>query len=967
MYPGVNKRGISSVFANSGRIVKLLWVLIILLIAGQACALPSQGPQEDAQVIPTAVPTIVIALEETKTAVPTPVAPLPPALVEVVPLSHTELAPGIAPVFYFNQPMDRASVEASLEIQPPLAARYEWLDDSTLRLIPDQPVNAEVSLNLTINARARAVNGLAMLQPIQVDYRAVESLRVVERLPQPGGEDINPSSAVVVTFNRPIVPLAAEPAGLTPAFTIEPSPGLPPVNGRGEWLNTSTYIFYPEPVLYGGTQYVVRMNPDLTAFDGSPLPADQVDQEWSFRTASPAILSLKPGTEQPVQLDDVFVLEFNQPMEKASVETDFSLTRADGSAVTGSFVWNAAATEVTFKPTNLLERDTGLGLVLFGSARSQGGAPLGQDFAASLVTFPQFSVTQTRPAAGDALDSSFGFSTVALSFSAPIAAGQDLNRLIQINPPINGQSASRSFDGNEIYLNGYFQPSTSYTLEIARDLSDRWGSVLGLPYTFTFSTVVARPSITLPGSQSKGRAVFVPYGETSLAVTSTNIERLALSRGTLSLSDFILAEKDYQGLQGWEPLVKASWVQLLYPNLNTRERVDIPLHEADELLEPGLYFLKVDVQPALEDGIDVSPSLLVVSPIQLTFKTSLHQAFVWAVKIANQEPLAGASVTIYDQTARSVAVCVTDSNGICQAELPLSDALDTSYYAVIGQPGDPDFSLAAIGWAQGVSPWELSMPYQKESPDPQVYLYTDRPIYRPGQAVNLRAVVRNQDNGRFSLANLGELTVDVVGAYDPVTSQNQVLTSLRLSLDDFGAASGVYTLPEDAVPGEYTLRVQELQYQEIYFKVAEYRKPEIDLQVKFDHPDRLYGQDVLAQVNARYFFGAPAGNAVVHWTLFGTPGYPDLPNGLLTGKADTSWMEDRSIMGGMADFYISEGQETTAPDGSLSIQVPGDLIRERLSTQSGRLFRLTLEVTVEDESGLPVSSRDRMNLHWRPP
>ena len=43
-----------------------------------------------------------------------------------------------------------------------------------------------------------------------------------------------------------MVALGADPAAHPPAFTIEPS-----VAGRGEWINTSTYIFYPEPAMAG--------------------------------------------------------------------------------------------------------------------------------------------------------------------------------------------------------------------------------------------------------------------------------------------------------------------------------------------------------------------------------------------------------------------------------------------------------------------------------------------------------------------------------------------------------------------------------------------------------------------------------------------------------------------------------------------------------------------------------------------
>jgi alpha-2-macroglobulin len=966
MYSGAEKNGVLWNMRRLPRVVFLFGVLAFLTLVSLGCSvtLPQLKDLNPAPVSPSATPLPAQPVAPTQPAVltPTQAVALPPALVEVAPISNSELDPKIAPVFYFNQSMDRGSVESSIQSQPALSARYEWINDATLRLVPDQPVSLKNGLVLTIGSGARAANGKSLAEPIQVDYPAPQPAHVVERLPKPGASEVNPSSAIVVTFNRPMVALGADPASTPPAFTIETGADIPPANGRGEWLNTSTYIFYPQPALFGGKQYQVKINPDLAAFDGSPLPADQISQEWGFTTSAPLILSLEPGTEKPVRLDDVFSLTFNQAMDQASVEKNFSLVRADGSTVDGTFAWNEALTKVTFSPANLLERDTPYSVVLYGATQSQGGAALGQDFAATLTSVPQFGVIQTSPAAGETLPSYFGYSSVTLTLSSPIAVGQDLNSLVTLNPAINGQSLSRSFDGDQIYINGYFQPSTSYTLTIAPGLSDKWNATLGLPYSFTFSTVSAQPSLVIPAQQAAGQTIFVPYGETNLPAQAINIQRLALSRGSLSLGDFIRAGENYQGIQNWEPLVKANWARLLYPTLNQNEKVEIPLQQADEPLEPGLYFLKIDTQPALDENANASPSLIVVSPTQMTLKTSLRQAFVWAVSIASQEPVSGAKVAIYNQAAQVVGNCTTDASGVCQTDLPAVDMIDPVYYAVIGQPGDPLFSLAKSGWAQGVSPWDLNMVYQRENPDPLVYLYTDRPIYRPGQTVSFKSVVRNQDNGVYTPAQLKEITVDVVSPYDPVTGQTQVLATVPLPLNQFGTGTGIYMLSGDAHPGVYILRPHEVKFKEIYFTVAEYRKPEIDLQVKLSQADLLFGEDIQAQVKAAYFFGAPAGNVSVHWNLLSVPGYPDLPGNLQVGRVDTSWMEPWS-MSGQGGISLGEGSDVTAPDGSLVIKVPGGLVRDRLENQPRGMFHLTLEVTVEDESGLPVSARDALNLH----
>ncbi len=176
---------------------------------------------------------------------------------------------------------------------------------------------------------------------------------------------------------------------------------------------------------------------------------------------------LEPGTERPVSLDDNFRLTFNQAMDAASVENNFNLVGPAGPPVVGNLTWNETSTQVTFTPDTQLERDTAYSIVLSGAALSQGGAPLGQDFAATFSTVPQFGVIRTSPEAGETLEATYGYGSVVITLSAPIAPGQDLDSLVTLSPAVSGGTVNRSMDGDQVYVSGYFQPSASYTLIVS--------------------------------------------------------------------------------------------------------------------------------------------------------------------------------------------------------------------------------------------------------------------------------------------------------------------------------------------------------------------------------------------------------------------------------------------------------------------------------------------------------------------
>ena len=211
---------------------KIFFLLIILSLILSACSLSdltlpnaASSPQES-----LATPTAIAAQI------------LPPNVVETVPLGGSRIALQEPITFYFNQPMDRISVENAWDADLAIAGDFLWVDDATLTFTPNQPLEAGASLNIAIETSAQSATGVALTDSLHYSFSAVDYLHPVQFLPQDGSADLSVDSAIVVTFDQPVVPLGADSATLPLAFSLEPA-----AQGRGEWLNTSTYIFYPEP------------------------------------------------------------------------------------------------------------------------------------------------------------------------------------------------------------------------------------------------------------------------------------------------------------------------------------------------------------------------------------------------------------------------------------------------------------------------------------------------------------------------------------------------------------------------------------------------------------------------------------------------------------------------------------------------------------------------------------------------
>ncbi len=425
---------------------------------------------------------------------------LPPALVETNPLPLSDVGPKTAFTFYFNQPMERGSVQEAMQAQPAWAGSFKWTDDATVTFTPDKPLTPGAGVLVSFTTRARAANGQALAAPIDVPFQVSSGFSLVDLLPRPGSTDVNPTSAVVATFNRPVVALGADSKSLPAPFTIEPA-----AKGRGEWLNTSTYIFYPDLALQGGSEYTVRQNTGLTGVDGTGWADSSNLLNWKFKTALPALQGVSPDGKTPLALDGSITLTFNQPMDAASVQAALAIQAPGGVNVPGKLAWNETATQVTWQANELLKRATQYTLVLSGKAQAKGGAALGKDFSLTYTSVPDFAVKMSEPANGGILKLFDVYGGIRIQFTTPLPEPkQDLTSQISVVPAIGDMNIAQ-YAGNEIYVSGIFKPRTDYTVTLQTGLKDKWGQALKEPVVIQFKS--AEPPASLGLAQATGNGV----------------------------------------------------------------------------------------------------------------------------------------------------------------------------------------------------------------------------------------------------------------------------------------------------------------------------------------------------------------------------------------------------------------------------------------------------------------------------
>lgn len=219
----------------------------------------------------------------------------------------------------------------------------------------------------------------------------------------------------------------------------------------------------------------------------------------------------------------------------------------------------------------------------------------------------------------------------------------------------------------------------------------------------------------------------------------------------------------------------------------------------------------------------------------------------------------------------------------------------------------------------------------------KAYLYTDRPVYRPGQEVHWRGILRKVADGIYQPSSDEPVEVSVRDA------RGVVLTKKELRTDEYGAFAGDVTLGEEPPLGTYSVvaRYAGTDFAGA-FEVEAYKKPEVLIDVEPAGKEHLTGDEVKAQARISYYFGGPVKDAPVRWSLFLKPYAFDYER-----YKSFAWFfakEDKRTEIGGARF-LARGEAKAGDDGKVELAFetePGD---------DDRLY--TLQVEAQD----PASRR----------
>ncbi len=910
------------------------WFALLMVVATALAACGGPRPQPTPTPV-TVQPTPVAPRRD----IPQPPAQAAPILVARSPAPGQALDPGEPVELVFDRPMDRSSVAAALSVVGVTGA-LEWPDARTVRFVPAAPLRRAAAYEVMLRETATSADGVPLSAPVRFRFATAGFLEVGQVIPADGTTDVQPDSTITVFFNRPVVPLTAveTQTGLPQPLTFDP-----PIPGRGEWLNTAIYTFKPAAPLAGGSTYTGRIAAGLTDVTGNPL---QSEYTWRFTVARPQVVTIEPlDGATLVPLQPSITLRFNVPVDPASARAAFRLRSSDGADIPGDL--QVTGETLVFTPSQRLAFDTRYTVEVAASLTGvSGGLGMADTFRATFQTVPRLRILETDPPDGET-NAQLGGLTIR--FNAPVDPETVMPNVAITPQPTQVYTYFSEYD-NVFVINFNTRPSTAYTVAIGPDIADPYGNRTGQSLTVRFRTAPLEPQVypLTPGFITTFDAGRAPR----LTLMATNVTSASLALYRLPVESVL--KREIVGPDGSPPsratLVRR-WQSPISVPRDEPTPVRIDLVEGGGRLDPGLYLVLLD-QPSASFP---EARLLAVSPLHLTLKAAERNALVWANDLTTGAPVPGLALELFDDQGTSLGTVTTDANGVANATLNRTD-----YRGMVVVARQP-FAIFGTDWGSGVSPWDFGLQASYDLPEVIAYVYTDRPIYRPGQRVWFKGVVRADDDVRYTLirgVNTAQVTV-----YD---AAGEAVFQQTVNLNQNGAFDGGFTLAAGAPTGQYAIRLNiDGHGFHFPFQVAAYRPPEIEVTVTPRAAEIVRGASTEAVVRAGYFFGAPAAGLPVRWNVLAEPfaPAPDWAGRYTFGEHDELWV-CRFCWWRPAPppQTILSGSATTDAQGQAIISLPTEL-RDTEGNVITRSVRLTVEATVMGQDNQAISGRDTIIVH----
>jgi len=319
-----------------------------------------------------------------------------------------------------------------------------------------------------------------------------------------------------------------------------------------------------------------------------------------------------------------------------------------------------------------------------------------------------------------------------------------------------------------------------------------------------------------------------------------------------------------------------------------------------------------------------SATLILVTSLGLVVKSDTAGILTYTANLNDGKPLPAQVYVVKD---KRIAEQGKSSNGVVRLETGFKNSDNTF---VAARSGD--------SWAFSSAYWQ-AWNVEKN----RVYLYTDRPVYRPGQTVQFKGTAR-------SAAGLKP----VVGQSVTVSVKDEDETEIysgKFTTDAYGGFNGTFPVALDVRLGNYSLTAT-VQGEEFggSFEVQEYVKPEYRVSVTPDKTVALQGEKSRFVIKGEYLFGGPVVGGKVSYSVLKRPYYA------FAYQSQYGFYQKYDYEDSYGGSIIQRGDGVLNEKGELVLNIP-------LPKDAENDYRLSVEAGVTDEARREISGTGALTAY----
>ena len=626
----------------------------------------------------------------------------------------------------------------------------------------------------------------------------------------------------------------------------------PKINGKFKWVDSKTLIFSPDSPLQPIQDYRATPTPKVLFKTLYTLDKESFEFSTPDFEATKTDLFWTPIPNEVFKLTVQANIYFNYAVVPDQLKKYLSV-KVDGKEFSGYSIVSKESSEIiaiNLGEIKQTDKSQDVEITVNSGLESVIGKKPLQDsrsFENELPPITQLAITGVSSGVE-------GQSAWASIGTTQLVDEKKIKDFISIDPAV---SVKYFVTDNQIRLEGDFNNLTSITLKIKKGLPGVYGGELEDSFEQIISLVDLQPQISFRDKKSK---YLMLGGQQNIEISSVNVDKVEVEVSQVFKNNILHFLDNYSYQYDYDFDYSNYYYTGNFGRTLYSEKIDLPeqknwnqyfslnLNKAIRKDYKGLYVVSIrsDKDRWINDA-----KMIAISDLAIITKKGSNGIFVFVNSIKDAEPVEGVEVSVISSNNQEIFTGRTDPTGVIKF-IDEKKILKEFTPQLITAQKDDDFNYIDLRETRiETSRFDVGGE-QSISPNYKTFVYSERNIYRPGETVNLSAIIRDDKIGLIKEEPINIKVISptgkVFGEYKKNLNEQRSF-ELKIEIPDYAQTGSYFTEifnGSNSLIGSYS------------FSVEEFVPDKIRVRLTNEKNNYKLGEQVKIDVDAEYLFGAKA-------------------------------------------------------------------------------------------------------------